>query len=307
MKSSDNPIVQNFKTPFGNLAHAQSVAQLCRCEPWNKHLHQKFLNHAVRWAIDKPHTYELISILLPHSDQANDCRTLFKDACAYGRADVVRLLIDQVGGDILRHNDGHAILLAAKNGNPELLRILKDKIVGVSLSIDVLFKKAVGAQGLGLKSLDYLFPSVTKNIHHGLFYGAAGNNNLENLQFLVDKMSPHIKPSYHQVLRIKIKEAAQTAAIQGFEECLNLLIETHQAWFGKDLDFIGLATHALQHEQSQVLLNLAQRSTDVQNFVVRAATHSNDDCIQHVLAWMQHQRLTQETQNISVPHKTRKL
>lgn len=307
MKSSENPIIEHFKTPMGNTDYAQSVAQLCRNEPWNAKEHQCFINHAIRWAIAKPNTYDLISILFPHSDQAHDCRTLFKDACAYGREDVVRLLIDRVGGDILRHNDGHAILLAAKNGNPEVLQILKDKIVGVSLPIDLLFNKAVGVRGPALTSLDYLFPLVTKNIHHGLFYAAAGSNNLDNLQFLIDKMRPNIKQSYQQTLSSNLKRAAQTAAAQGFEKCLNLLIDTHQIWFNKDLDFISLTTYALQHEQSSVLLNLAQRSEDAHNVVVHAAAHSNDECAQVVLAWMQHQSLSKEIENISAQHKSRKL
>lgn len=305
MKHINNPIIQNFKTS-GCLDYAQSVAQLCHDEPWNVKDHQNFINHAIRWAIDKPHTYDLISILFPYSDQSHDCRTLFKDACAHGRADVVRLLIDHVDGDILRHNDGHAILLAAKNGNPDVLQILKDKTVGVSLPIDLLFKKAVGVHGPALKSLDYLFPLVTKNIHHGLFYGAAGNNNLENLQFLVDKMSPNIKQSYQQVLSPNLNRAAQTAVTLGFEECLNFLIDTHQTWFNKDLDFISLTTYALQHEQSSILLNLAQRSEDVQSVLVHAAGFNNDECAQLVLARMQHQILTEETQNI-LPASTTKL
>lgn len=307
MKSSQNLIIQNFKMSLGNLEHAQGVAQLCRSEPWNAKSHHKFINHAIRWAVEHPNTYELIAILLPISDQANDCRTLFKDACAHGRADIVRLLIDRVGGDILRHNDGHAILLAAKNGNPEVLQILKDKTVGVSLPIDLLFKKAVGVRGPALKSLDYLFPLFTTNIHNSLLCGAAGNNNLENLQFLVDKMSTNIKPSYRQTLSLNLKKAAQTVVAQGFEECLNLLIDTHNTWFEKDLDFISLATYALQHKQSAILLNLAQRSQDVQNIVVHASAHSNDECVQVVLAWMQNKRLNQEIQNTSGTYKFRKL
>lgn len=308
MKNIDNPIIQNFKTSFGGVSYAQKIAQLCRSEPWNVNEHQNFINHAVRWAAGQPNTSELVSILLPYSDQSYDCRTLFKDACAYGNVDVIRLLIDRVGGDILRHNDGHAILLAAKNGNPEVLQILKDKIVGVSLPIDLLFNKAVGVRGPALTSLDYLFPLVTKNIHHGLFYAAAGNNNLDNLQFLIDKMSPNIKQSYQQTLSSNLKRAAQTAVAQGFEECLNLLIDTHQTWFNKDLDFISLTTYALQHEQSVILLNLAQRSEDAHNVVVHAAAHSNDECAQVVLAWMQQHRLTEETQNVAAANnKSRKI
>lgn len=307
MKNSENPIIQNFLKQHGSLDCARSIADVCTKEPWRAKEFSPIINHAVRWAITKPNTFELISILLPHSDQAHDCRTLFKDACEHGRADVVRLLIDRVDGEVLRHNGGHAILAVAKNGNPEILQILKDKTEGVSLPIDVLFKKAIGTQGPALQSLDYLFPSVAKNIHHGLLYAAAGNNNLENLQFLLDKMSTIVKPSNQQGLTIKLKSAAQTAAAQGFEECLNLLIDTHYAWFNKDMDFRGLAAHALQHEQGPVLLTLAQRSEDVQKLVVRTAATSNNDCIQNVLAWMQHQNLTEETQHIPGTHKLRKL
>lgn len=308
MKNIDNPIITTFKAPFGDLTYARKVAHVCRNEPWNAKDYQGFINHAVRWAVRQDHTFDLVSILLPHSDQAHDCRTLFKDACAHGNVDVVRLLIDHVDGDILRHNDGHAILVAAKNGNPEILQILKDNIIGVSLPIDLLFKKAVGVRGPALRSLDYLFPLVIPNIHHGLLYAAAGNNNLDNLQFLVEKMSSNIKPSYHSVLKTKLKSAAQTAVTQGFEECLTLLMDAHQSWFNKEIDYIGLSTYALQFQQAKVLLLLAQRSEDVQNVVKHAATHSNDECIQIVLAWMQNKRLTEETQNVSTIHnKSRKL
>lgn len=306
MKNIDNPIIQHFKTSKGRLEHVQTIVQVCLKEPWRAHEHQVFINHAIRWAIEQPNTYDLIRVLLPVSDQAHDCRTLFKEACAHGWADVVRLIIDYVDGDVLRHNGGHAILLAAKNGNSDVLDILKDKIIGLSLPIDVMFKKAVGASMPALQSLDYLFPSVTKNIHHGLFYGAAGNNNLENLQFLIDKMSSDIKPSYHSALKEKIKLAANSAAMQGFEECLNLLIETYQSWFNTEIDYIGLATYALQHEHSHILLNLAQRSEDAQRVVVHAAGFNNDECAQVVLARMQHQILTEETQNI-LPASTTKL
>ena len=306
MKVSENPLIQNFTTSL-NLEHVQQIVQLCRDEPWNLAQHQSFINHAVRWAVDKPNTYEFISLLLPHSDQARDCRTLFKQACAHGRTDVVRLLWDQTDGDVLRHNEGHALLLAAKSANPEMLQLLKDKTVGMSLPIDILFKKAAGVPGPAFRSLDYLFPMVTSNIHHDLLYRCARHNRVDNLSLLIDRLKEKVTPSSGFVLKIKLKEAANMAATEGHMDCMKMLIDTYQVWFDKEIDFIGLATHAWQHEQSAILLYLAQRSEDVQNFVRRAAQTPDDECIQGVLAWIQRQRLTQETHEIVAPARKRKV
>lgn len=276
MKDCDNPIVMDFKIHSNSVQMAKNIAQTLRNEPWRANEYSLHINHAVRWAvrwaIDKPDTHELIATLLPHSDQAHDCRTLFKDACTHGRMDVLQLLQPHLNVGVVCHNKGHAIFLAAKNGNPDVLNFIASYLPTYSappFQVDDLFHSALRCPTVVLRNLNQLFPKYLSNVRHDFMGRKVCFSNVDNLAYLIDCVSVNLKHAvYHDVLRDKLQRSAEQAAGHGKEDCVNLLRDTHRAWFGEDLNIKTIMLYGLRGNNWTIVLNLAQESEDVEQILI---------------------------------------
>lgn len=308
MKICDNPIVQDFKHNSRSLRAAWENVEHLKINPKNLVASQA-INQAIRWAVTRPNTFDLIDVLLPYSDQHKDCRTLFKDACLFNRLDVLRLLGERIDGGVLGHNDCHGLVSAARNNAPEIVAFLCPLVerFGIERSLHKYFRRALGRDLDLIKGLDGLSKRIAGEHSTMVFENVLETSQLDHLTFLVERMrSVRFGENASGHLARYVRNAIASANDQGGY----LLMDFHAHVLPTPMDLTLVVHTAAHYGRKDFLKTLLERDPCLQDqlrewrttYSVRA-----QELVEEVLNTVQRDKIFNTIEPPSVSRSVRKM